>query len=339
MISKKKVPYLISKNLRSYLIEYGRERKMPVKYTDLIRFSDAIPLFDKNGNDTHWETVLYPQDDMKHVHESLKKMYAILKADGDIAVMQHLSVDRIDLCIYGNSKPYRVRVVNTINDNFDYFYIKRADASRVYGLELEHILSPNQISYYTDGDTLIERHIAGIPGDQFIKNHLDDKNFNKVRLAKEFIKFNERCFIRLLGDMHSSNYVLQIIPDFEDVHYRIRAIDFDQQSYEGKKNVYLPQFYKQNNPIIELGIKLITPESMKQYQAEERSRLAKRINSHRYRLKELGDAVVKDEISSAENTYTLKHALADHYNDDEFFLCNNMGEIVKTSLKMVLKSK
>jgi hypothetical protein len=36
--------------------------------------------------------------------------------------------------------------VNKINDNFDYFYIKNADASRIYGLELEHILSPNKIN-------------------------------------------------------------------------------------------------------------------------------------------------------------------------------------------------
>ena len=49
---------------------------------------------------------------------------------------QHLTVDRIDLCSFANSQPFRVRIVNRLSDNFDYFYIKRADASRVYGLEL-----------------------------------------------------------------------------------------------------------------------------------------------------------------------------------------------------------
>ena len=174
-----------------------------------------------------------------------------LKADGDVSVMKHLTVDRVDICSYGNTKPFRVRIVNKVNDNFDYFYVKTADASRIYGLELEHILSPNRISYLTWNNTLIEEHIAGIPGDQFMKYHLEDPNLNPIRLAKEFIKFTERCFVRLLGDMHSSNFVVVVTPDFEEIHYRIRSIDFDQQSYEAKRSVYMPQYFKQNNPLID----------------------------------------------------------------------------------------
>jgi len=278
IISKKKKIYRISGDLRNYLKKHDREISLPIRYTDLLRYDNAIPLMDKNSNDTLWESVFYPQDDMKHIHHSLKTIYAILKADGDLSVMDHLFIDRIDLCVYGNTQPFRVRIVNRINDNFDYFYIKNADASRVYGLELEHLLSPNRISYVVEKQTLIEEHIVGIPGDQFIKDHLNDKNLNQIRLAKEFVKFNERCFVRLLGDMHSSNFVIDITPDFEDVEYRIRAIDFDQQSYEGRKAIYLPQYFKQNNPLIEIGLKCMTPETVKQYQKEERSLIA-----HRYK--------------------------------------------------------
>src|SRR5690606_41692416 len=60
----------------------------------------------------------------------------------------------------------------------------------------------------------------------------------KAQIAKEFVKFNERCFIGLLGDMRSYNYVVIPIHDFDQVVYRIRPIDFDQQSYEGKIEVY-----------------------------------------------------------------------------------------------------
>ena len=38
--------------------------------------------------------------------------------------------------------------------------------------------------------------------------------------------------IRLLSDMRSYNYVIVPIHDFDQVIYKIRAIDFDQQSYE-----------------------------------------------------------------------------------------------------------
>lgn len=312
---------------------------LPIRYTDLLRYDNSIALNDKHGKDTLWETVFYPQDDMKHIHHSLKTIYAILKADGDLSVMDHLFIDRIDLCVYGNTQPFRVRIVNRINDNFDYFYIKNADASRVYGLELEHLLSPNRISYVTENETLIEEHIIGIPGDQFIKYHLNDKNLNEIRLAKEFVKFNERCFVRLLGDMHSSNFVIDITPDFEDVDYRIRAIDFDQQSYEGRKAIYLPQYFKQNNPLIKIGLRCMTPETVKQYQKEERSLIAHRYKASKKSTVALLSAMTKDNLSTPENIKSLRQDLSKHYKSKKFLECKTMGEIVHQSLETVLDQK
>jgi hypothetical protein len=40
---------------------------------------------------------------------------------------------------------------------------------RIYGLELEHILSPDKINFLVYNDTLIEEHIMGIPVMFFIK--------------------------------------------------------------------------------------------------------------------------------------------------------------------------
>ena len=138
--------------------------------------------------------------------------------------------------------------MNQYNDNYDYFYVKIADASRVYGLEFEDILSPNRINYVLNGFTLVEEHIIGIPGDQFIRENFDNPRTNTTRVAKEFVKFNERCFVRLLGDMRSYNFVIDTMEDFDDTQYRFRAIDFDQQCYEGKKNLYLPQFFNYSDP-------------------------------------------------------------------------------------------
>ncbi|MDV7390049.1 hypothetical protein RZS08_01795, partial [Arthrospira platensis SPKY1] len=112
------------------------------------------------------------------------------------SAFDHLTVDRVDYCEFGNSKPFRIKIQNTLNDNHDYFYIKKADANRVYGLELEHILSPNKMNYICWQDTLIEEHIIGIPGDMFIQQRQDE--VASIRFAKEFVKFNERCFLRLL---------------------------------------------------------------------------------------------------------------------------------------------
>ena len=81
-----------------------------------------------------------------------------------------------------------MKIINNINDNHDYFYVKQADASRIFGLELEEILSPNKVVYLVYECTLIEEHIVGIPGDQFLQNNLIEAGHNEVRLAKEFVK-------------------------------------------------------------------------------------------------------------------------------------------------------
>ncbi|MCC5920320.1 MAG: hypothetical protein LAT68_12545 [Cyclobacteriaceae bacterium] len=334
LIKNKKKSIPISEDLRKYLIDFDRSLDLPIEYEDLLRYNNSIPLYDSEDRDTLWETVFYPQDDMKSIHLALKKIYALIKADGDLSVMEHLFVDRVDLCTYGNTQPFRVRIVNRINDNFDYFYIKNADASRIYGLELEHLLSPNRISYLVHKNTLIEEHIAGVPGDQFINQYLNDKKINETRLAKEFVKFTERCFIRLLGDMHSSNFVIDITPDFEEIHYRIRSIDFDQQAYEGPKGVYMPQYFKQNNELIALGMRQMTPETVRQYQKEERSLIAVRYKAARPVVERLLEVMKKDRIAPIENVKKLRKDLADHYDEPAFKKCTCMGEILELSLKL-----
>ncbi len=337
LISKKKIPYKVSTTLRSYLNKYDRLFDMPIEYHHLLRYDNSIPLYDRKGNDTLWETVFFSQSDMDAIYFALKKIYSIIKADGDVSVMDHLFIDRVDLCVYGNTQPFRVRIVNKINDNFDYFYIKHADASRIYGLELEHLLSPNKISYFVHKDTLIEEHIMGIPAEQFIRSHLDDPNLNEIRFSKEFVKFNERCFVRLLGDMHSSNFVVNITPDFEDIDYRFRAIDFDQQSYEGRRSIYLPQYFKQNNPIIKIGLKHMTVETQRQYQREERALMANRIKAERIRIDNLIEAMNKDELSKRKHVLNLRKELAAYYKEDSFLKCESMGMLVKMSLEMLIK--
>ena len=323
--------------LRKYLKHYGRSVDCHVQYADLLHFQNSFPIKDKYGKDTLWESVYYAPSEMGPINKALTEMYALLKTGGDISVMEHLYVERVDYCTFGNSKPFRIRIVNNFNDNFDYFYVKQADSSRIYGLELEHILSPNRISYFVDRETLVEEHIAGIPGDMFIRSHLKNPELNQIRLAKEFVKFNERCFVRLLGDMRSYNYVVDITPDFEEVHYRIRAIDFDQQSYEGRRTLYMPQYFKENNPIVALCIKHMTPETVHQYQVEERTLMAKRIGSARFMIKELVDTMEKDTISTVEKITELREELAEFYHSDVFLKCRNMGEIVKTSLKEMIR--
>jgi hypothetical protein len=327
----------VHESLRNYLKHHGREVKLPVTYEDLLRITYSVPLKDKKGNDTFWETVVYDMREWAFIREGLVKMYAILKTEGDLTFTKHLDVSRIDYCTFGNSNPFRIRIVNKFNDNYDHYYVKIADASRIYGLELEHILSPNRISYYTHQNTLVEEHIPGIPGDVFITTYLDDPITNKIRFAKEFVKFNERCFVRLLGDMRSYNFVIDITPDIEDFQYRIRAIDFDQQSYEGRKNLYMPQYFKENIALVDLCAKWLNKDSIEQYQTEERTIMAFRVASSRFRLMELLNIMAKDRISTPEKLLQLKTELAEYFHSPAFLKCKSMGQLVKRQLKQTLQ--
>ncbi len=337
--SKKKIRYAPSKRLNEYLDLYGRLVVLPLQYDDMLRYMASTPLLDTSGKDTLWETVYYDQADKNEINHALCDIYALLKTEGDTEVIDHLTIARIDFCTFGNTKPFRIRIINKLNDNYDHFYIKQIDSSRIYGLELEGILSPNRVSYLTYDKTLIEEHVAGVPGDDFMSKHLDVPKFDQIRIAKEFIKFNERCFVRLLGDMRAYNYIVDITPDIEGSQYRFRAIDFDQQSYEGWKSFYLPQYFKENNPIIYLGIQHLESEAVRQYQLEERSLIARRARSSKVRLNKLINCMIKDRISNKEKVEKLCAELADHHNNNIFFECNSMGEIVLANLKLVLQKE
>lgn len=333
-ISKKKPIYSINQQLLDYLNKYDRTIELPISYQQLAQYQQSFPLRDKKGKDTLWECALYTDSVATFIHDGLKKMYSILKTEGVQTVHEHLNVERVDFCTFGNSNPFRIKIVNNYNDNYDYFYVKQADASRIYGLELEHILSPSRINFYVSEKTLLEEHIAGIPGDQFIENNLSNKGFSKTRIAKEFVKFNERCLVRLLGDMRAYNYVFDITPDFEEVQFRIRAIDFDQQSYEGRRNLYMPQFFKENNALVELVMKLLNADTIKQYQMEERTLIKRRISSSKHRLDRLLKVMKQNHISTPVKVEQLKSELVQFYNDSRFEKCTTMGEILEQSLSI-----
>ena len=239
--------------------------------------------------------------------------------------------------IFNSSDRHKIR--NILNDNYTYFYVKKADASRIYGLELEHMLSPYNLNFLVYNDTLIEEHIAGIPGDEFIKHNLPKCNSSeKAQIAKEFVKFNERCMIRLLGDMRSYNYVVVPTHDFDHVVYKIRAIDFDQQSYEGKFNVYRPQFFKENFIVVDLVANKFRKESINQYKLEERSIVAKRLLSYENRIEKLLNCMILDTLSSSEHVNLLKAKIFEYTKDKRFKNSKNMGEILKNSLDFVKRN-
>lgn len=336
-ISRKKPVYAVSPALRKYLRHYEREARMPIGYEDLLEFYETLPVMDKNGRDTLWETPLYPPHVQENLYNGLKIIYAELKASGNTRIVEHKYIDRVEYCAFGNTHPFRIRIVNRLNDVYDYFYIKQADASRIYGLELEQIISPNTVNYLVGGQTLVEEHIVGIPGDVFTKSLMHNPDYNPKRIAKEFVKFNERCIITLLGDMRSYNFVVQITPDFDDFQFRIRAIDFDQQFYEGKPKIYMPQYFKDNLAYVQLCMTHLTDRTALQYQQEERSSIVHRVRSERHRIAALRDVSNTEELSTPENVTQLREGYAAYYENNNYLKCHTMTDIIELNIKNVIR--
>jgi hypothetical protein len=339
LMSQKKPTFPVNEMLNRYLKKYNRNIKIPIFYDDLLRFQGSTAVYDKKDEDTLWIRTYYSEYEREEIDNSLKKIYTMLHSDGNSDVIPYLNVDAIDYCTFGNSKPFRIKIRNILNDNFAYFYVKIADASRIYGLELEHILSPHNMNFLVCKDTLIEEHIVGIPGDDFIKDFLPNcTESEKSQIAKEFVKFKERCLVRLLGDMRSYNYVITPTHDFDHIVYKIRAIDFDQQSFEGNLKVYNLQFMKENFKIVEMVSKKLQNSSIIQYKIEERSFMAKRMITSPKRTLYLIKCMKNDTISFPENVALLKKQLIKYVGDVKFKECNNMGEILETILAFVKRN-
>jgi len=198
------------------------------------------------------------------------------------------------------------------------------------------MLSPYNLNFLVNTNSLIEEHISGIPGDIFIGQFLSKcSEAEKAQIAKEYVKFNERSMIRLLGDMRSYNYVVVPTHDFDQVVYKIRAIDFDQQSFEGKLSVYRPQFFKENLPIMDLVRSKLTHDSITQYKIEERSIVARRIISFEDRLMKLVSIMQQSVLTRPENLERLKMEIYKFTQDSAFKESQSMGDIMKACFDFV----
>ncbi len=327
--------YAVSDLLQQYLEKYRRDIVLPINYAELFYYSHTNSIKDANGKPTHWENVVYDKALLSELKPKLLTVFALLNKQENIPA-ESLEIKAIDFCEFANSMPFRITIINTQNDQADFFYIKSADASRIYGLELEQLLSPNQSNFFYHQQTLAEAHIDGTPGDIFLQQTNQLTQEEQLLLAEEFVRFNERCFTRLLGDMRSYNFVVVKNQQPPGVSFRIKAIDFDQQCYEGRMNLYLPQFYKENYGYVQMTNSLLDNELIEQIRlSESRSMAAMAIKNSR-RLSELLQVMSKEEISENYKIVSLRKELGTVFHTHRYTKCKTMGCIVKQQLKQML---
>ena len=136
--------------------------------------------------------------------------------------------------------------------------------------------------------------------------------------------------------MRAYNFVVEITQDFDNVQYRLRAMDFDQQNFEGRKNIYKPQFYSDNIDLVDLVQELMKEDVVKQYQRIERVAMKKRFFAYRQRTRSLLRQMRRDKISTDQNIALLSTELSKYHNDTIFLDYNNMGDILNRHLEKSL---
>ncbi|MDO9374541.1 MAG: hypothetical protein Q7T76_08990 [Ferruginibacter sp.] len=335
LMQKDAIP--VSDPLHEYLLKNGRSTPLPLAYSDLVYYSHSNVVRDQHGKLTHWETAIFEKADQQTLYPALLNTFALLHT-GLEATAAELEIVQVDFCEFGNSVPFRIKVREQSSGKVQQFYIKIADASRIYGLELEQLLAPDPTNFLYDNNTLVEAHIPGMPGDVFLSEYLHQlPTATQTQIAAEFVSFNERCFARLLGDMRSYNFVIAQHPGPNELYF-FQPIDFDQQSYEGRKNLYLPQFYKENHDYVELVLTALTPDQVVGLQLKERERLKMQLTGNVSRVVHLLDCMSKDELSEAYKVRLLRRELDEHFKTDAFAPCKSMGELVKCQLITLLGS-
>jgi hypothetical protein len=137
--------------------------------------------------------------------------------------------------------------------------------------------------------------------------------------------------------MRSVNYVVDITPDFEEVQYRVRAIDFDQQSYEGSGSTYLAFRYRSNREVTRLAFQVLNRKTIDQYVAEEHSQMARRAKVESVRLRVLLGIMSREELAPREHVGTLAAELNRMHGTSDFQNCRTMGELTARHICTMLE--
>ncbi len=323
--------YPVTAALQQYLERYKKDKVLPLAYTELLHYDYSNAIKNKDGKHTHWERVVYPKNLEEQLYRKILALYQLLSNHGHLPV----KIDSIDFCEFANSMPFRVNLLNTADNSTGYFYIKSADASRIYGLELEQLLTGNTVNFLYHRQTLVETHIDGMAGDDFLTGTPHLMPAARKMLAAAFVQFNESCFARLLGDMRSYNFV--VTHHERPEHFVLKPIDFDQQCYEGRLNLYLPQFYKENLGYLQLVTEALSADQIEQLRLQARQQLCRYAIENAEQLTALLHVLVNAEISEHYKVLSLRKELAAYHHQPRFAHCNSMGSLVKEQLKQLLQ--
>ena len=83
----------------------------------------------------------------------------------------------------------------------------------------------------------------------------------------------------------------------------------------------------------------MNPQAIRQYQLEERTLIARRLNFAKTQVIMLTEAMRSGELALPEKTQALSLGLKKSHKDDSFMRCADMGDMVVQNLEITLAYK
>jgi len=146
------------------------------------------------------------------------------------------------------------------------------------------------------------------------------------------VKFNERCFVRLLGDMRSYNFVVLLTP-ISTIGKCGFARWIRSASYNGRKNFYLPQFFKENTPLVNFCIR----HCARNREPIQTRRAGDHPPARASRVRAPRPPLARHEprsIAPREKIVQLREELAALRRKD-YLRCESMGALVRENLESI----
>ena len=226
LISKKKVTFPVTPSLQVYLDAHGRSIEIPVSYDDLLRF-EGMPILDGNAR-TRSGSIACTACRPGRARPQFEAAVLHPHADGSDTILPFIRWTASRFALY-NTKPFRVKARMSSTTTTFSCTSRNATLPASTGwngatsvAEPHHSCLPEHLS----------RNTSSASRDIFIA-----QRWNPVHAGQRAPPKSTSTTTLLLaapGDMRSYNYVVVITQDFDRIQYRLRAIDFDQQSYEGR---------------------------------------------------------------------------------------------------------
>jgi hypothetical protein len=214
----------IENRVAEYLKKYSNFANLP-EYTELRDGLEPKERIEMNHSDNSVITQLeIPYSLLKEKTNLVRSIASKLWGGNEKIerIFSEMEIDSIEEISYADTKPLKVTV--EFSGRLErVFYAKPFDERRLFGLELENLLSPYKYTYSVGDGAIYEDEIHGIEAMEIDGETENDKNY-----LEEVVGLDYRCYVMLLGDMHDQNYIVSKNKAGEDLRYIVRPIDFDK---------------------------------------------------------------------------------------------------------------